>query len=203
MNGLFLHNEIVIIIVILFLCFILCYATKDLGLRIFRSRDSFYKNSVAQPLSDESFYEIGGFFGRMIPKEYALAKRIELSDCLDFPSNRLHPDMIWENIPYRPHMFRFYYEWVDDLHDYIKALGYDSDSFLSGRTISQIIDAFYQVERIVIWNSMNEYPPGWELEISKLKKKLKYGKQSLDFFANHTIADVIIVLYKIRKNIQL
>lgn len=164
--------------------------------RYFRSRAYCYRNSESRVMVDAEFFESGGFAEKRIPEQYVLAKRIEIADCLDYPPDRLHPEMNWEQIPLE--RSTFWDRADDELVDYIKALDQDPQEFLSGRSIKEIISDLYHLEQAITWHNLREHPVGWEREITKFKREIKQGKRQKDSLHGQSVASVIMDLYRMR-----
>lgn len=128
--------------------------------RMVRSREWCYRNLDLPPLPDDEFCNYQLFRARNVPSKYALAKRFEIADSfLDYPPDRLYPEMVWEDIPLDSS------PWERDLlalNEYLLyGLRVDPEAFLKGNTIAEIIVGMYDIERGDLRNDVTLRPGSW------------------------------------------
>lgn len=165
--------------------------------RLFRSREYCYKDLAVPIVSDAEFCEFPAFKAAGVPARYVAAKRFQLCDLhLDYPPERLAPDMIWEEIPTINSPWG---EDTDDLYWYIKrTLGKEMRDFLASKTVAQLIMDFYEVERRILWCDAPYEPALWPLDKKRLKRKTKDGSLPSDYFRRTTVAEVLADAYELR-----
>jgi len=132
-----------IIIIVVFIFIFLGIAWGS-GKRMFHNRD-FCKKYLDNPkISDSDFYNNELFKINNIPKDYIIKKRNWLCDeILDYPIDRIHPNMIFDEIPSILSLFN---DSDLELYSHIKICGGNPKIFLKGKTLAQVIVDLYNLE---------------------------------------------------------
>lgn len=195
-----LHTTVIWILVI-FICVLLIYdVVWGPHKGTFRGREFRYRDSTITPITDDAFYEQGHFAERNIPKDYAIAKRIELADAiLDYPPERLLPDMTWKEVPLESCQSIFpILGSEDDLAEYVEHIGFTPASSLADKTVAEIIELLFALETALPWTEARLKPIGWEHEYESLMMKIERGELSAELLTKASIADSVIRFYRMR-----
>lgn len=111
--------------------------------RILRSREHCYRDLNIHPLTDEDFCAHSLFKKYKIPKDFTMRMRRDLADkYLDFPVEKLHPDMVWEEIPLDPSPWQ---RDIEGLYDFVDELAGNHKYKFENKTVAQIIVDLYSM----------------------------------------------------------
>ena len=110
--------------------------------RLFRSLEYTYKHLAVSSLSDQEFAQHPTFRSSTIPPDKAIEYRHFLADALDYPPDRLHPEMLFNEIPLEWSLDRE----LDDLMYFVEDHGGKWESFLENRTVGEIVIAMWDLE---------------------------------------------------------
>lgn len=114
--------------------------------RTFRSREYCYKDLKIVPISDEEFESYELFRINNIPEDYIIKKRNWLCDeILDYPPDRMHPDMIWDEIPLLSEPCGMGDSDLE-LDYHIERCGGNPKTFLKRKTFAKVIVDLYKIE---------------------------------------------------------
>lgn len=111
--------------------------------RILRSREFCYRHLSIPPMDDDAFSSYPLFQERGVPRDFILKLRRDIADdYLDFPVDRLHPDMRWDEIPLDKSPW---WRDLEGLDDYITELT-DAKPFEFGdQTVAEVFVRLYEL----------------------------------------------------------